>query len=126
VIVAGSRDIGPEHTLEIWSMIWRYHCDTPITELISGGARGIDTYAAQWAIQHGIPLKTMKADWNQFGKSAGYRRNVEMANEADALLAIWDGESKGTRHMIDIAKKKGLIVTIEEFQYDSKRIDSKA
>ena len=52
------------------------------------------------------------AEWNRFGKSAGYKRNVVMAENAEALLAIWDGTSKGTGHMINIAKERGLKVVV--------------
>ena len=54
----------------------------------------------------------MPADWNKYGKSAGYKRNEEMANIADAALVIWDGESRGSKHMIDIAKKQKLQVYV--------------
>ena len=52
------------------------------------------------------------ANWDTFGKRAGYIRNQEMANNADALVAFWDEESKGTRHMIEIAKKQNLAVRV--------------
>ena len=53
------------------------------------------------------------ADWDQFGKSAGYKRNIQMAEHADALIAIWDGKSKGTMHMITEACKRNLRVHLE-------------
>ena len=55
------------------------------------------------------------ADWDLEGKSAGFKRNVKMAEYADALVAFWDGESKGTKHMIEIAKEKGLDIRIKRY-----------
>ena len=55
----------------------------------------------------------MEADWETYGKSAGYRRNVDMAESADALVALWDGVSNGTKHMINIARQKGLRVHVK-------------
>lgn len=78
------------------------------TQIISGGARGVDTFAIKFATDEGIPFLEIKAEWSKYGKSAGYRRNVQMAEQADALIALWDGKSKGTKHMIDIAESKGL------------------
>ena len=60
------------------------------------------------------------ADWDKHGKSAGYKRNLEMAENADALIAFWDGESRGTKHMIDIAKEKNLLTRI--IRYDERNI----
>ena len=58
------------------------------------------------------PIKRFPADWENLGRGAGYVRNVQMAFYADALIAFWDGESRGTKHMIDIAKEKGLMVRV--------------
>lgn len=83
-----------------------------ITKVISGTAQGVDTLGEYWAIENSIPLWRFPADWNQYGKRAGYLRNQQMADVADALIAIWDGESKGTKHMIDIALRADLYVFI--------------
>lgn len=64
-----------------------------------GCAKGIDTKGAMWADERGIPVKEFHADWKQ-GRGAGIQRNIEMGSYADALIAIWDGKSKGTQHMI--------------------------
>jgi hypothetical protein len=74
-------------------------------EIVSGGARGVDTFGEIYARDNCIKVKVFPADWNTHGKKAGYLRNVQMAEYADALLAIWDGESKGTKHMIDTMKR---------------------
>lgn len=79
-----------------------------ITEVVSGTARGVDRFGEQWAIENNITVKPFPADWNTYGKRAGYLRNTQMADYADALIAVWDGESRGTKHMIEEAKRKGL------------------
>lgn len=83
-----------------------------ITEVVSGKARGVDTLGEQWANENNIFIKEFPANWKKFGKSAGPRRNEEMGDYADALVAIWDGESRGTKHMIDYSKNKGLKVFV--------------
>ena len=62
-----------------------------------------------------IRSSTSPADWDLDGKSAGFKRNVKMAEYADALVAFWDGESKGTKHMIETAKEKGLDIRIKHY-----------
>jgi len=84
----------------------------PITEVVSGGAKGVDRLGELWAQKRNIPITRFPAEWNKYGKRAGYIRNKEMALYADALLAIWDGESKGTKHMIDSALEQGLWVCV--------------
>lgn len=85
-----------------------------ITEVISGGAEGVDSLAEAWADNKKLPLKIYEADWVKDKNAAGFIRNERMINEsgAEALLAIWDGQSKGTSRMIKIARKKGLKVQI--------------
>lgn len=81
-----------------------------ITVVLSGGARGIDKMGEDWAVQHGLPIDIYPALWNKHGKAAGPIRNARMAENADALVAFWDGESRGTRNMIEEAKRRGLKV----------------
>lgn len=78
----------------------------PISEVVSGCARGIDTDGERYAFSRDIPVKRFPANWNKYGKSAGYIRNTEMAKYADAL-AIFKG-GKGTKHMYNIAINTGL------------------
>ena len=81
--------------------------------IVSGGARGADTLASKYAYQYNLKLVVFKPDWEKFGKSAGYLRNVEIVNYCDKLLAFWDNKSKGTKHSIDIAiKQKKLLKVI--------------
>lgn len=83
-----------------------------ITEVVSGGADGVDRLGEEWALTNGKPLQIFRADWKKFGNSAGPRRNTLMADYAEALIALWDGESKGTRNMIDQAATRGLLVYV--------------
>lgn len=84
--------------------------------MIEGGARGADAYGKIWAKNNKVPCTSMPAEWDKYGKSAGYRRNQDMANVAEALIAIriGGGASKGTTHMINIANAKGLRVYVLE------------
>ena len=83
-----------------------------INTIISGCANGVDKLGEKYAIEHNIKLEYYPADWNTHGKAAGPIRNRQMAENADALIAIWDGKSRGTKNMIDSAKKQGLVVSI--------------
>ncbi len=113
LIVAGSREFNNYDLLKksIQENFQRYE----VEEIVSGTARGADTLGEQFAIEYSIPIKKFPANWDLYGKSAGYRRNVEMADYADALIAFWDGKSKGTGHMINIAKDKNLRVIVVNF-----------
>ena len=84
--------------------ILEYH---DITMIISGGARGADKMAAEYAVKNGIPYKEFPADWNRHGKSAGYIRNKEIVKNADEVIAFWNGNSKGTAHTIRLAEEAG-------------------
>jgi hypothetical protein len=96
VIIAGSRGIRNKDVLERAIFASTF----PVDEVVTGGARGVDQLAVVWAKLNDVPYRVMKADWNRHGKAAGAIRNVEMARHADALIAVWDGESRGTKHMI--------------------------
>lgn len=107
-IVAGSRHCSD------YSIFLKAIQQVPwtITEIVSGGAKGIDRLGELYADYKELPLKIFPANWNLHGKAAGFKRNVEMANYAEAVVAIWDGISPGTKHMIKIANDKGLQVYV--------------
>ena len=81
-------------------------------EIISGTAKGADKLGERYADEHGYKVIRFSADWNKHGKAAGFVRNEEMADYSDALIAFWDGYSKGTLHMIETAKQRGLKIRI--------------
>lgn len=104
IIIAGGRDY---HLNENDFSKLDQLKDT-ISEVVSGCARGVDTAGEMWAKKNNIPVKKFPADWEKFGKSAGYRRNQQMAEYADAVVLFPGG--KGTGHMYDIAKRMELVI----------------
>lgn len=76
------------------------------TGIISGGARGMDRSGEEYGRERGLPVEIFPADWNNWGKAAGHIRNQEMAAYGHALIAVWDGESRGTANMIAQMKRR--------------------
>ena len=119
VIVAGGRGFTDrEGLLKAFHDFMEPYKNEQIV-IVSGGARGADAIGEWIGKEYGITTVIMRAQWDKFGKSAGYRRNEQMAQYATHLLAAWDGASKGTKHMIDIATKAGLTVQIHSYQGES-------
>ena len=104
VIIAGSRSISNYEIV----------CKTieestfELSEVVSGGAQGIDLLGERYAKEHSKPIKQFIPDWDKYGKSAGPRRNELMALYSEALIYIYDGKSKGTKNMIELAKRYKL------------------
>jgi hypothetical protein len=113
LIIAGGRTFEDYQTLKEFAD--RVSGDCLEMTVISGTAAGADTLGERWAAEEGWLLELYPANWDTYGKRAGYVRNELMAYNADTLLAFWDGESKGTKHMIDIALAKGLDVHIIQY-----------
>jgi hypothetical protein len=90
-----------------------------IDEIVSGGARGVDALGERYARENNIDLAIFPANWKEFGKSAGYRRNQQMADYADALIALHLNNSKGTSHMIAEAERKNLKIFVVEMHSQS-------
>ena len=108
VIIAGSRTI-TDCTI-VSEAISKAGFD--ITEIVSGGAVGVDRCGEWYAAHHNIPIKRFLADWRRYGRKAGPIRNGQMADYADALVAVWDGASTGTKNMIELAERNGLKVFV--------------
>lgn len=110
VVVFGSRTIDKQSTVD--QEILKAPC-TP-TEIVSGGADGVDSCAKQFAEENDLPYTEFEADWDEHGKSAGPIRNAQMAEYADAGIAVWDGQSSGTRDMIEklLDEGKSVYVTV--------------
>ncbi|MHB1266164.1 MAG: A1S_2505 family phage non-structural protein [Acidithiobacillus ferriphilus] len=109
LIVAGSRGISEEET--------GHHLDEQVSpdfkgEIVSGMARGVDLGAVRWAKARGLSVVEAPALWDKYGREAGFIRNQWMAWYATHLIAIWDGESRGTQHMIRTAERDGLDVRV--------------
>lgn len=121
VIIAGSRGFSNYKLL-------KEKCNEYLREkrkeyniiIISGGARGADTLGEKYAQDEGFSLEVFPANWNKFGKSAGFIRNEQMAEIADALIAFWDGKSHGTKHMIEIMENKKLLVRVVNYETSDK------
>lgn len=128
IIVAGGRDFKDNNLLS--NTIKEYLEDidgigiansSKQIKFVSGTARGADVLGEQFAHTYGYDVIRFPADWDKFGKSAGYKRNAEMAKFASEdgnkgiLIAFWDGKSKGTKHMIDLAKRYGLDVHVVSY-----------
>ncbi len=99
-IIAGSRDIIDEKVL--FRALKKFNLD--ITEVVSGGAKGADSLGEVHANCLGLDLTIFPAKWDEHGRKAGPLRNIEMGDYADQLLALWDGQSRGTQHMIKYMK----------------------
>lgn len=117
VIIAGSRTIKDMNALLYAIKL----CPFDITEVVCGMAYGPDTLGKQWAEERGIPVIECPAKWDIYGRSAGPIRNKEMAKIGDALVALYDGESSGTRNMMyemNILNKPVLMVRISHMFYN--------
>ena len=121
VIIAGTRDFNDYAFLKknLDYFLQGINPNNEEIEIVSGNARGADKLGERYAKEHNLPVKLFPANWDKYGKRAGYLRNQEMANYADVLIAFWDEKSKGTKHMIDIAKKQGLTVIVVGYVYRS-------
>lgn len=116
LIVAGGRDFADTNLL-ISSLVKLVE-DNKIPEcpeLVCGMARGADMLAYSLWANNKMPIHNFPANWNKHGKSAGYKRNQEMGEFADAAVCFWDGNSKGTKHMIDIMNKLNKPVYIVRY-----------
>lgn len=107
-IIAGSRSIGNYQLVVNCIAKSRFK----ITEVVCGEANGVDKLGKEWAKKNKIPVKSFPAEWNKYGNAAGPIRNAQMADYGQALIAIWDGESKGTYNMIRTAQKNNLRIYI--------------
>ena len=123
IIIAGSRDFNDYELLKksAIEIITKKTMLPDLTRIISGGARGADTLGERFANEMGLEISRFIPDWDGLGKRAGYVRNAEMAKFAveddsyGVLIAFWDGKSRGTKHMIDLANKHGLEVHVVSF-----------
>lgn len=117
VIIAGPRDHTQDQT--IYFLLETQYEWRSITEVVSGRARGVDTAGEVWAGFRGIPVKPFPANWNAYPKGEQYKagpiRNKQMADYADSLCLLWDGTSRGSLSMLNIAKQFGLPRVVFQF-----------
>lgn len=116
LIIAGGRDFTDTwFIVECLAELVEHYPEYGKPELVCGMARGADITAHDLWVDVKLPIHKFPADWNKHGRSAGYIRNTQMADFADALVAFWDGQSKGTAHMINTMKK--LNKPVHVFRY---------
>jgi hypothetical protein len=86
-----------------------------IEAIVTGGAKGADSLGANYAMENNIPLVVHKPDWGRYGKSAGFVRNHDIIKDCTHCVAFWDGESRGTKHDIELCKKLGKPFRVVRF-----------
>ena len=104
IAIIGSRGI---HVMNIENYL-----PEDITEIISGGAKGVDTTVREYAETHGIVFTEILPVYARYGRYAPLKRNLEIISQADAVIAFWDGKSPGTKHVIDNCEKCGKKITV--------------
>ncbi len=112
IIIAGSRSFNDFGLLRETMKKLYYPNEV---EVVCGGARGADNLGAQWARRLGFKVHNFPANWDAYGKRAGYLRNKQMGEFCDEAVIFWDGESKGAQHMINIMDELGKPVHIVKF-----------
>lgn len=113
VVIAGGRDFTNVDLLELTLIKYADDLGSDLgMSIVSGMARGADILAYQYAERNGYQRYSYPPDWDQYGKRAGFLRNEQMGKDAMALIAFWDGQSKGTQHMIKFMEKLSKPVTI--------------
>lgn len=109
VIIAGGRDYHNYDTL----LEAIKECQFPIATVVCGGAKGVDSLGERYGQEMNLQIAYFFPNWDLHGRAAGPIRNRQMAENADALIALWDGKSRGTKNMIETAQKKGLLVYVK-------------
>lgn len=116
VIIAGGRDFNNyEGLAQVMDRLLANVTDE--IQIVCGMARGVDRLGERYAKERGYSIRYFEADWDEHGRAAGYIRNEEMAKNADALVAFWDGQSKGTHHMIETAQRYKLDVRVKRYTW---------
>lgn len=115
IVIAGGRDFKDYKSLKKRVLYYIGNMNMNDVTIVSGGANGADSLGERFAKEFGYNLKRFPADWDKHGKSAGFIRNAQMAKYADACIVFWDGKSRGTKHMIDLANKEKIKLRVVEY-----------
>lgn len=116
IIIAGGRDFTNYDLLKRYFLHLTSALEPNDIEIVSGGARGADALGEKLGEELGIDVAKFPADWDKHGKAAGYIRNAEMSKHSTHLIACWDESSRGTKNMIETAKKDGLGVGVLKYE----------
>lgn len=92
------------------------YLNSKLTEIVSGGAKGVDSIAKKYALENNIKLVEFLPEYEKYGKYAPIKRNENIVDYSDEILAFWDGTSRGTKYVIDYAKKIGKPILIIEIK----------
>lgn len=104
IAVIGSRNLEVKNLNE--------YIPSEATEIVSGGAKGIDSCAREYAQTNGIKLTEFLPEYEKYGRAAPLKRNIRIIEYSDLVLAFWDGKSRGTKYVIDNCKQRGIPVKI--------------
>ena len=104
VAVIGSRGLSVENLGD--------YLPKETTEIVSGGAKGIDTCAREYALRHGLKLTEYLPEYSRYRQSAPLKRNITIIENADLVLAFWDGKSRGTKYVIDNCEKRNIHIEV--------------
>ena len=115
VIIAGCRDFADYELLKEKCDFYLQNKKKEDIVIVTGQAFGADALGERYAQERGFQLETYPADWKVHGRAAGPIRNAKMASVAHALISFWDGKSRGTKNMIDTAKKHNLQVAVVRY-----------
>lgn len=115
VVICGSREFDDYELLKK-ELIKFFDNDFSDITIISGTAKGADSLGERFASEYNLPVQKFKPDWDKHGKSAGFKRNDEMVKIADVVVAFWNCKSKGTKHTINQANTKGIVVKIIKYE----------
>ena len=119
IVIAGCRDYNNYEEAKLYIDF----CLSDILKennivIVSGCASGADAIGEQYAKENGFKVEKYPADWERYGRSAGPRRNKQMAEVCDCVICFWDGKSKGTKSMISYAKEYGKPIRIKMIKFD--------
>ncbi|WP_282055666.1 DUF2493 domain-containing protein [Maribacter luteus] len=112
LIIAGGRDFNDYDMIKNEANKFISELNPTAVIIVSGGAKGVDALGEKYARDNNFDIEIFKADWSKYGRAAGPKRNKSMAQFASHLLAFWNGESKGTKSMISLAKRENLIIKV--------------
>ena len=117
ICIAGSRNFTDYTVMKLkLDHLLQHRARKDQITVISGTCRGADQLGERYAQEKGYDLIRMPADWHKFGKSAGYKRNYQMAEMADAVAIFWDGQSKGSKHMFNICNELNVSCSLYEYK----------